>query len=367
MKILMITPTYYPKIGGIENHIKELSYYLSKNNHKVSIVVVNPNITDYKKSFLFGIETHYIKAIGRYPFIFFQNLNNFLKLKMYDIIHIHDPHLAGISFHFYYNKYNLPKILSTHGGIFHTNKFKSLKKVYWKTVAKLLIRQYSKVICVSKSDYEKYKSLTNNLEIIENGINVSKFSKIYSLFSKAPNKSFIYFGRFSKNKGIENLLKVFEILFKKDNEIKLTLVGKSETEEINKLLQCFQLKYPKNIKIYPFLDEDALLRILSQHKFFISATKYEGFGISILEAAASGRIVIVNNISPINKIFNKDEVFFVNFNNIEETVKNILNILSLSNLQFDKIRKKAFNKVKSYSWENTVQKIEKLYFEVINV
>jgi alpha-1,3-mannosyltransferase len=361
MNILMVTPVYKPKIGGIENYVEELSNQLKSKGYGVTICVVN-NFYKPKIDKINGIDIYYIKTSGKYPFIFFKNLKEILNIDDFDIIHIHDPHLAGISFHFFLNNYRIPKVLSTHGGIFHNKNNLFIKNLYWHTVARLLIKQYKKVISISPLDYEHFKKITNNLKIIENGINTNKFQceKI-----KPVNKTFIYFGRWSTNKGILQLIEVFKILFGLDKDIRLTLVGDSDDFHIKNSIKSFAESYPTNVRIFPFLEEKKLCENLCKHQFFITATNYEGFGISILEAISSGRIGIINDIPPLNKIFNSDEVFFVNFKNRDETIKKILQIIFLPESKLEEIKRKGIEKAKKYDWKEIFPKIENLYREVL--
>ena len=50
MKILIITPTYHPRIGGIEEFIKNLSYYLTEK-YNVKITIVTPFIDKNSKKY----------------------------------------------------------------------------------------------------------------------------------------------------------------------------------------------------------------------------------------------------------------------------------------------------------------------------
>ena len=36
MKILQVTPYFFPSVGGIENHVENLSKHLVKNGHEVT-------------------------------------------------------------------------------------------------------------------------------------------------------------------------------------------------------------------------------------------------------------------------------------------------------------------------------------------
>lgn len=361
----MVTPTYLPKIGGIENHIKELSQNLLNNGNEVEILVIGKGFKIHSE-LIEGIKTHYINANGIKPFIFFNHLSNYINIDSFDIVHVHEPHIAGISIHFYLYNYGKKLVLSSHGGIFHTKNNNILKKIYWYTIAKVLIKKYSRVICVSKNDVKYYKKIYNNITVIENGINIDKFKSIRDTINY-NKKSFIYFGRFSENKDIITLIKnIKNIINKKGYEdTQLTLIGKAENSKYKSKIYKEIKGYEKNIKIFNFLSEKELLEKISEATFFITTTKYEGFGISVFEALAAGRICIVNNISPLNKMFeNEKELYFIDFNDAESFVQ-IMNIIHQSK-KFDNIRKNAFETLKRFSWNRKINEIEHLYKEILN-
>ncbi len=365
MKVLMVTSTFLPKIGGIEFYIKELCNFLKKNGIISDVAVINKNINIYENKKIENINVFYIPIKGGiHPFYFFDDLNKFFNVSDYDVINIHDPHIGGISLHFKLYKYNKPLILTSHGGIFHTKKNLFFKNIYWNFFAKIIIKNYRKVIAISKNDYSNFKKITDNIVHIPNGINFKKFNKIFHNFS--IDKKFIYFGRFSSNKGIEDLLKVFEKLISNDKQYKLTLVGKSDSKNIENIINFYAKKYNKNIFVKEFLSDEELLQELSYNTFFITATRFEGFGLSIFEALASGRVGILNNIKPLNEFFSEKEVLFCDFSNTDECVIKIKQLCE-NHLKIQRLRENSIKVVEQFSWENIGPKIIKIYKEIINV
>ena len=89
----------------------------------------------------------------------------------------------------------------------------------------------------------------------------------------------------------------------------------------------------------------------------ISASEYEGFGISVLEGMASGCVPILNDIPSFNEILNNCG-FVIDFSEHEAAANKILEILKTD---ISKIRKSARKEVKKYDWEKIVKKWEKVY------
>jgi glycosyltransferase involved in cell wall biosynthesis len=95
-----------------------------------------------------------------------------------------------------------------------------------------------------------------------------------------------YFGRICEEKGIRDLINAFCLLDHSKNDKKLVLIGPEENFSIVEEVK----KKPKNIQklivTYPFTDKPE--EILPRADFLCLPSYREGFGLSILEAAAMG-------------------------------------------------------------------------------
>jgi len=92
----------------------------------------------------------------------------------------------------------------------------------------------------------------------------------------------LYVGRFSLEKGIKNLIKT---LFYLDPErFHLLVVGSGPLQSLVK----FAIKKHNNLTYVPYLPQEELAVLYASSDIFVSASKFETFGFSFLEAQASG-------------------------------------------------------------------------------
>ena len=106
-------------------------------------------------------------------------------------------------------------------------------------------------------------------------------------------------------------------------------------------------------------DRIKLIDYYSRAQFFLSASQYEGFGITVLEAMASGKIVAVNDISPFKEFVNNNENGFIVDYSRPKVAAN--KIFSLLNKDLSNVKKRASATVEDYSWGKIIKKIETVY------
>lgn len=365
MKVLQVVRQYKPAIGGLENFVSELATHLQQNGIDTEVLSLNRNFSDgtplSSQSIEDGIRVRRIPYFGskRYPIA----LSTIHYLSQFDLIHIH----AVDSFVDYLSIlkpiHKKPIILSTHGGFFHTKNQEKLKQYYFNTVTKMVLKNVNKVIACSNNDFHIFDAISSsNLELIENGINVERYREICNQQCKKNN--FITIGRFSQNKRVDLVIELIRQLKPDFPDIKLRIVGKDYDnlkQSYIELIEKDQLQ--KHIEIVEAPSDDELLSLVADSQYFISASEYEGFGLSALEAMAAGRLPLLSKIPSFEKMINEERNgFLLDFNNMSSTVSKVKNIMKMKNNE--SIKQSATDYAESFSWKKVVKNFEKVYEEV---
>ena len=156
------------------------------------------------------------------------------------------------------------------------------------------------------------------------------------------------------NKNLENLIPALEGI-----SCKLTIIGKL-SEKQTALLKTHEIDYENRFNL-PFL---VLLDTYKQADIVTFISTYEGFGVPILEAQASGRPVITSNLSPMKEVAGEGALL-VNPENPEEITSAFNQLISDAELRKDLIEKGLEN-VKKYSAKSVADQYSKLYKTVYN-
>jgi len=366
LKIVHLSHRFWPCLGGIETHIRELCDFLQRKGFTSSVVCLNkcPNSkTDLPPHEIFeGIDVNRLSFIDLGIYRIAPGVLG--KIEDFDVVHVH-----GIGFFSDFLALTKPfhkkkLVLSSHGAIFHTNNFSLLKKLHFFGLGRLTLRMYDKVIAVSKTDLALFKKVVpgKKLALIENPIDVKR---LRAAGGNVDGKTVLFVGRLSKNKGLFNLLEAFKVAAEREPYAKLIIAGKEFDLSIEDLREkAKELGISGKVNVLGAVSEKKLAELFGKSDIFASASKYEGFGISAVEAMAAGLIPVLNTIPTFRDFIRHGENgFVVDFSDVERAGRTILRVLELSPAERKKMSMYATQFAQRFSWESSIEKFENVYKE----
>lgn len=123
-----------------------------------------------------------------------------------------------------------------------------------------------------------------------------------------------------------------------------------------------ELKPVKNVKFLGIVDKIDLPGLYSGAKIFIYPSFYEGFGLPVLEAFASGCPVITSKRGSLMEI-SQDVAVFVDPDDLNDISIKLVKLFIDRELRAGKI-KKGLLRAKDFTWENTARKMVEIYKKV---
>jgi alpha-1,3-mannosyltransferase len=365
MRVLHVTRQYYPSVGGIESSIRNLSRQIQLAGHEVHIITLN-RLFSKNQSYLpseetlDGVPTKRIPYLGPSQYAVAPAV--LAEIRNYDLIHLHSCDFFLDYLALAKPIHRKPMVLTSHGIYFHTPFASRIKRIYFRTITRLNLRQISEIICVSQHDYELLSRIapTEKLHMIPNGIDYDNFVKL-NPFDCDPNL-LLSVGRLASNKRYDRLLKTFARVVVHNPAARLRIIGpdlgfldslKGLTHELN---------LSDKVDFLGKASEDELLKNLDQANIWLSSTSYEAFGIALLEAMAAGCVPVIQPLSVFKQFLtDKSEGFYADFDQPENASKVILNTLNLSQEERGMIISRARAKAANYSWNTISRQILKIY------
>lgn len=365
MKIGLVCPYNMFKGGGVQECVLALREGIQARGHKAYVITPQPR--DYNGPKVPGL----IMIGGGTAFRSFHTsaqvsasvdvdrLEEMLEIQKFDVLHFHEPWVPILSRQILLRSDSI-NIATFHAALPDRLMTKTIEKVitpYTKSILKYL----DVMTAVSPAAAVYAKSITRrNLALVPNGIDLSKYkSDNHSSLSK-PTKTIFYIGRLEKRKGLKYLIDAFELIQKIHPKYRLVIAGDGPDRE--KLENLVADRKIKHVKFLGYIDEKAKLKLFRESDVFCSPALYgESFGIVLLEAMASGCVVVAGNNSGYESVMRgSGQVSIVNPKDTKEFARKLLLLASDQKLR-DHWQDWASEEVKKYDYERIVDQYVKIY------
>ncbi len=172
--------------------------------------------------------------------------------------------------------------------------------------------------------------------------------------SEGTSKRFLAVGRFShKHKGFDLLIKAFNIFAKNNKEWHLDIVGEGPEEELYKeLIKDYELE--ELVTIHPFTNN--VQAFYSDSQVYVLSSRWEGFGLVLVEAMAHGLPVVSSDLPTSIEIMGDFGMYFKN-GDIEDLA---LRLEDATHIDWEAKSKEALEIAKRFDIENIISQWKKL-------
>jgi len=281
----------------------------------------------------------------------------------------------------YHTQYILPfsipkniKLITT----IHDVSFRAFpEKIKWSDLffLKILIpwslKKTAKIITPSeftkKEIIKYYDTPAEKIEVAYNAVGDNFFQEISQTKIEAvrkkyslPVKFILYLGTMQPRKNLPVLIRAFASLADRSS-YKLVLVGNKNAHNFDKKIDAAITK--SNLQsevIFPgFVDEADKSTLYKLASLFCFPSLYEGFGIPILEAMASGIPVLASDIEPHREIAGQS-VFYFNPENPDDLAEKIEKITKDEKLK-TQLAQESQIQILKFSWKISAEKIHNIY------
>ncbi len=235
----------------------------------------------------------------------------------------------------------------------------------WST--RFSLRQAQAIITISNFTkqelVEVYQVKSDKVKVIYNGypdnlyktlVNQAQADKVLATYGIVKPYIF-YVGRLEKKKNIANLIEAFNILKTRYKNLshKLYLVGDASFgfDDIKYSIHCCGLQ--TQVHTTGWVAEKDLPYIFNSADAFIFPSNYEGFGIPLLQAMASGTPIVASRVASIPEVVGEAAILFDPTKPID-MAEALAKVLTDSNLQKTLITA-GQARVKNYSWSKCAQ------------
>ncbi len=322
MKIIQVCSKYYPEIGGIETHVKELSEALVKRGNDVEVVCTYSSRKLPEIDFINGVKITRFHAFAPGEAYFFSPAMYFyLKGLECDVMHAHNYHAFPALFAAFAKKRRF--IFTPHAFGFSNSLIRNALHRLYRPIGAFIFKSADKVI--STAQFEKnwliktFKIPGSKLIYIPLPINIPD-KKPYKRFSDS-NIKIAYFGRLSQEKNIMVLISAFGLIKQKHRDAGLFIAGDGP---LRKYLEKFE-KSIEDVRFLGRLSETDLNDFLEDIDIFVLPSKFEVSPRAVIEAMSKGIPVVTTPVGELPQVFQDGkDCLFTKIGDPEDMAEKIL-------------------------------------------
>lgn len=306
MRVVHVTRFFHPHVGGTENFIAALAAALEPLGVESSVLCTSRYADEAGPAPALPVTR--IRTLGPdIAPIWPLSRGRAAALGDADIVHLHDVRLLPWVAAF--RRPSRPLVISSHGFIFHNRPRSRLKRLAWSTYFRAAARGAAVVHCVSERDRSYIASFPDDrVVVIPPAVDTSMFRAVVPLEAAAQSEavSLLYFGRIAPNKGLDTLAPLLEA----NPSWTLSIVGTGDAGYVDAL----RSRLPNDrVEWMGTLPGPDLLQELARHDCVVLPSIEEGFGITLVEALASGRPVVASDIPTYRVIVDGSGIPLVDF------------------------------------------------------
>ncbi|MBW6462328.1 MAG: glycosyltransferase family 4 protein [DPANN group archaeon] len=356
MKILILgARTYPPMIGGIEQHVYEVSKRLVKKGHSVE-VIVSAESEKYGFFKINGVIVHKVPTVKSRLFS-----KNVLALKSIslikkinpDLIYANDPTHGFLCARFI----KKPFVYTSHGVGFNRKDWAVYIRALLKLYETTAVSKAKTVIAVDKDTYVFWKKRKKNVKLIPNGIDVNKYKtncKKPKIMDTSKIK-ILSVSRLIPTKGVSVLIDAFNNLDAEIMKKSILIIVGDGPDKVELQEKC---KNNKNICFVGYVcDTNPFFKYSDM---FVLPSFFEGMPISLLEAMGSKNACISTDIADIKERF-KNVLILVEAGDVKQLRDALTKVINDETLRRD-LSEQAFERVKNeYDWDSIAIQIETVF------
>lgn len=278
-----------------------------------------------------------------------------------DLVHVHVCMRAGLLALWLKRKYGLPYVVSEHASQFLAEAENNIYRApgYYRFACKKILQKANRISAVSYHLGEAIRKFAaTSCERIPNVVNTA----IFKPGKREPYTpcTFIHVSGLEALKNLDTILSAFALLKEIHSGFVLNIVGSDKKEAKQKAME---LGLADNAKFHAEMPQTALAEYMKEADALILFSRYETFGCVLIEAAACGTPVIVNDIPVMQENVKANFNGLIVQNNVDSLAKALADLIEKKVL-FDKDAIAIHTKEK-YGYETIGQQFSAFYNSVL--
>jgi phosphatidylinositol alpha-mannosyltransferase len=370
VKIGIVSQSYYPRYGGVTEHVHHTASELRRRGHDVHVITSRFRTGETP-------DTNGVVRVGYNVLVPFNRafvdltigvrlrhaLRAIFKAHDFDLVHVHCPTAPTLPL------FTLQTAPCPLVGTFHTTGGRNFLQDAFHPMLSGLVRRLDARIAVSETARDTALIYyPGKYEIIPNGVDVDQFTPGTPPFAEwrdANHVNLLFVGRLDPRKGVQVLLDVMpEVVRRTDGRARLLVVGDSYLRARFEASVAPEAR--GHVRFLGHVPSADLPRWYATGDVFVSpATGNESFGIVLAEAMAAGRAVVASDIPGYRSVVTPEiDGVVAPPGDVQALTEQIVRLARDPELRRELSRRGRVRAL-DFAWPRVTDRIEAVYREVL--
>ena len=218
-------------------------------------------------------------------------------------------------------KGNIPLIYESHSSRKWISKYEGLLRNIKRYYYESLVKKVQMIVALTEGDAAEWRKLTPHVSVIPNVVHLNNSNS----YSDCTAKSVMYVGRFSKQKDIGSLLRIWDIVHQRHLDWTLHLYGGYGEEQTALYQEIKQME--SNIIIHEATSD--IMEKYKESSILLLTSRYEPFGLVLPEAMSCGVPVVAFDCpyGPADIITDGVDGFLIRHRSIEDFANKVSQLM----------------------------------------
>ncbi len=294
LRLLFVTPRYFPFIGGVENHVYQVSRRLSAAGVDVTVLTTDPgkNLAPYEEHE--GVKIRRVPAWPAQGDLYFApQVRKVILEGSWDLMHLQSYHtfVAPIAMSAA-RQAGLPYVVTFHGGGHSAHWRNAIRGLQVRSMRPLFAHA-EQLVAIARFEIEHYGGLlhlsADRFVVIPNGADIAAMQDCpdqTSSQAKSHGSLIVSVGRLERYKGHQRILSAMPAILDQQPDTRLWIAGEGPYRpELEKLSEKLGVSRQVEIRSIPAKDRQQMVAELSKADLMVLLSEFETQPISVLEAA----------------------------------------------------------------------------------
>jgi len=306
LRILMVTPRYFPYMGGVESHVYQVCRRMAALGHDMTVLTADPSGELPKSEQVDGVNILRVKAWPRdRDYYFAPGMVQHIRSGKWDLMHVQSYHtlvppIAMVTALLA----RIPYVLTFHGGG-HSSRLRHALRSFQRWTLRPFLAKAKRLIAVASFEIPLFSRelliSPKKFALVPNGAELPHVERPTRSLLTDPLIASV--GRLERYKGHQRVIAAMPYVLAQNPNVRLWIAGGGPYEpELRKLIEKLGLQESITIRAVPAAERETLARELSKASLFVLHSEYETHPIAVLEAVSLGVPALVADTSGLSEL-----------------------------------------------------------------